>query len=198
MSVDVRMSADKVRTKQPELHDAMVNGLRWTVIKREAVKRWPMIPKLVQATRQVAGQICNGETHFELLANIQSLAKDMADGIDWGAVQDAASITESRYKHDIPYLCTLVQLYGGGVAGRHIHKLSNFATAALPDDRTVSSHVWESLARLKIEQKALSPFVIWSIVKAEALCHMKFGKKAAWSTPIIKGLQHLEEPRSPR
>ena len=57
MSVDGRMSADKIRAKQPELKDALEGGLRWTVIKAEAAKRWPELPKVIQAARQIAGQI---------------------------------------------------------------------------------------------------------------------------------------------
>jgi len=118
MAVDCRMSADNIRAKQPELADALNNGLKWTIVKKEAVKRWPQLPKLIQEARQIAGQIHNGETHFELLEAIQSTSVEMADdqtgSIDWEAVTKAVSITENRYIDDIPNLCILVQKYGGG------------------------------------------------------------------------------------
>ena len=77
MSSDGQMSASKVRAKQPELQEALEKGLKWTIIKREAVKRWPIITQLVQSTRQIAGQLHNGETHFELMENIVALASEI-------------------------------------------------------------------------------------------------------------------------
>ena len=88
--------------------------------------------------------------------------------IDWEAVKSGASITECRCIEDIPYLCTIVQNYGGGHSGQFIRKLSEFVTAAVPDNRRLPSSFWAALAKLKVEADALSPFVFWSIVKAEA------------------------------
>ena len=144
MSVDGRMSADLIRAQQPELLEALDHGLRWTIIKAEAVKRWPQLPKLVQAVYQIAGQLHNGETHFELLENIQSLSIDMSvnnptGAIDWDAVKDRIHID------DLPYLCTLVQNYGGGRDGLFIRNLSEFVTAAVPDNRRIPSHVASGL-----------------------------------------------------
>ena len=70
MADDGRMSADKARGKQAELQQALDQGLKWTVVKAEAVKRWPILTKLIQEARQIAGHIHDGETHFELLESI--------------------------------------------------------------------------------------------------------------------------------
>ena len=174
MSVDGRFSANKVRAKQPEIAEAMEKGLRWTIIKAEAVKRWPIITKLVQGARQIAGQIHNGETHFELLVAIQEMANDIADpqtgAIDWTAVQKAASATEHRFIDDVPYLCTIVQLYGGGNDGQFLRNFTAFVQAAVPDNRRVPGLLWKALAHLKLDAAAMSPYVIWAILKTEASC----------------------------
>ena len=58
-----------------EIADAIDNGLKWTVIKKEAVQRWPMLTKLVQQSRQIAGQVHNSEAHYELLVPVQSIGR---------------------------------------------------------------------------------------------------------------------------
>ena len=164
------MSADCIRAKQPELQYALDHGLSWTIVKAEAVKRWPQLPKLIQEARQIAGQSHNGETHFELLEGIQSLSVAMADetgATDWENVRKAASCTDSRCIDDIPSLCILVQKHGGGSGDRFIRKLLDFVKSAVPDNRRLPSSFWSSLSKLDFEASALS-FVIWAIVKAEA------------------------------
>ena len=96
ISIDGRLSASRVAALQPELKDALDKRLKWTVIKADAVRRWPIITKLAQQARQVAGQLHNGETHFEMLRTIQRTADNLADpntgAIDWNAVQKAVSV----------------------------------------------------------------------------------------------------------
>ena len=178
MTVDGRLCLDKLRGKQPEIAKALDQGLLWTIIKAEAIKRWPILTKLVQKARQIAGQIHNGETHFELLVNIQALSKEMADpqtgAIDWAAVQKAASVSEHRYIDDIPYLCTIIQLYGGGREGQFIKAFAAFATAAVPDNRRIPGPVWKAISQLKVETSKMAPFVIWAMLKTEALCPHEF------------------------
>jgi len=41
----------------------------------------------------------------------------------------------------------------------------------VPDNRRIPSHIWAALAKLKFEAEALCPYVVWSIIKAEAKCH---------------------------
>ena len=54
---------------------------------------------------------------------------------------------------------------------------------------------WRGLSSNK---KALSPFVIWSIVKAEALCHMRFGQKTRWGSCIYtQGIAALGTNKKP-
>ena len=118
LTIDGRRSIDKVRARQPEFADVLDKGLGWTVIKKEAAARYPMLTKLVQQSRQIAGQLHNGETHYEMLPQIQETSVALADektgAIDWEAVQAASAVTQSRIIEDIPHLCTIIQMYGGG------------------------------------------------------------------------------------
>ena len=96
------------------------------------------------------------------------MADPKTGDIDWEALKVAASVTESRYNDDIGYLCTLAQKFGGGASGRFIRKLSEFVTAAVPDNRRLPSKFWAALAELRVDVSSLCPFVIWGIVKEEA------------------------------
>ena len=126
MSETKKMSSAKIKGKQPELRQAMERGLFWTVIKKQAEERWPELPKIIQEAGQVAGQVHNGETHFELLANIHALSCSevcsKTGAVDWDRVAEAAKVTESRVNADIPSLCTIVQHYGGGQHGLFIRR----------------------------------------------------------------------------
>ena len=116
----------------------------------------------------------NGETEYEMVAQIQDTSVDLADkdtgAIDWEAVQAASSVTESRCTENIPYLCNIVQMYGGGKEGRFVKKIGEFVQTAVPDNRRIPGHIWRSIANLQVDSSTMAPYVVWAILKAEAMC----------------------------
>ena len=55
------------------MEEVFEEGMYWLILKADAIKLFPEIPRLVQAARQAIGQVQKVEGIFELLEAIQSL-----------------------------------------------------------------------------------------------------------------------------
>ena len=69
---------------------AMDEGLPWTIVKSQAIKMYPTLPWLIQAGRQVVGQVQTRETQVELLMSIQQIRTSMGAAPDWSLVAKVA------------------------------------------------------------------------------------------------------------
>ena len=77
ISVDGRMSKDKVYSKHPAWKSALEEGLNWTVLHKDLPTTYPTLCNLIQRARNAVSQAHSAESIIEILLEIYLLAKEM-------------------------------------------------------------------------------------------------------------------------
>ena len=172
ISIDGRLSPDKLRT-QKEFDEPLAKGLKWLMVKADAERMYPALPKLIQMARQAVGQVQNEESHFELMEHIQELAAGYCNRNevpDWAAIEQQTSMSEPKWVSDIPALCAFVQAYGGGTSGQYLTDMIEFVRLCVPENRIVAGEFFEAWTKLKLSGDELCPTFVAASVKAHAKC----------------------------
>ena len=177
ISVDGRMSKSKIIGLRPGMEDVLDNGIKWLVVKKEAIELFPELPNCIQAARQAIGQVQHGEGVFELLESIQSLVSSSpANQKDWAAIQKRVAMSESGFAAEIPTFCDYVRLYGGGHRGQFVKRLLRFVRICVPDNQYIGASTFQAITGLKLKSGDFCPNVMTAILQAQAKCPHKYVK----------------------
>ena len=78
LSVNGRISNEKVCTGDKNMPRALDKGLEWDILDADVEEIYgDRLPALVQKARQVVGQVQNNESLFEIALQVQDLAAEM-------------------------------------------------------------------------------------------------------------------------
>lgn len=70
LTLDGKMSHQRIATKDPVFGDVCKSGLRWKVIAHEAMMEFPNLALLIQAAMNSSGQLARGEHELQKLQRI--------------------------------------------------------------------------------------------------------------------------------
>ena len=170
ISIDGRMSKQKVMQKHPAWGEAFVDGLIWTSLNKDLPKLYPTLCNLIQRARNAVSQTHSSETIIELILEIVSLATDMEKKTgappDWNAVEQIVLQSEPPNADSIAILCNWVVKYGAHSADA----LKDFVYTCVPADREINVDVLVAVSKWPADADNTFPEVALALVMAEYNC----------------------------
>lgn len=173
LAVNGVISAEKITKGQPQLKEALDNGIKWLALDSEVEELYPELPNLIQRARQAVGQVQSEESVLQLCMNIQNLAAEMESNNDKANFDTIAIIVKQscpKHPEDVAKLCSFVQLYGGGTRGQYLADLTQFASMCVPSNRTLSADMMQKIVNLKLESSELCPEFVIATLKCNLDC----------------------------
>ncbi|CAK0857291.1 unnamed protein product [Prorocentrum cordatum] len=151
LTKDGYMDLDVVcnRDKRGLLRDAIVNGVKFTVVKWVVHAALPMVAKIVGDALNTVQQTSEGETWFQNLLSIIDVASSMGAQPDWKAVAKKVLKSQPPRAMDIPDMVDYIIKWGGMPSGGLIKELAPLLNHYVPSDRVVSGLFFKQLAELK-------------------------------------------------
>ncbi|CAK0870316.1 unnamed protein product [Prorocentrum cordatum] len=151
LTKDGYMDLDVVcnRDKRGLLRDAIVNGVKFTVVKWVVHAALPMVAKIVGDALNTAQQTSEGETWFQNLLSIIDVALSVGAQPDWKAVAKKVLKSQPPRAMDIPDMVDYIIKWGGMPSGGLIKELAPLLNHYVPSDRVVSGLFFKLLAELK-------------------------------------------------
>ena len=162
-----------VLMRRPAMEEVVEKGLRWFVLSKHAVKRWPTLIDLVQ--RAMNTQACESQSEFEVMMSMMQKAGRSAKP-DWKSIENEAKYSNPPCKAWIPELSTFVQNYGG--AGVLLEDLNLFSRslggikdqAAAGSKKMMGSKFWTKLNGVNFGAGVRRPWLLNAVVKANLAC----------------------------
>ena len=155
-SKSTRISKQRVTANNPDLADAVENGLTWTMIKWTIEMKYPELPTLIQRGLNVEHHIGEGESWDEQLLFTAKKAQELTIGHgsnkqpDWDRVQKAVAASEPPRLIDVPCHIKFLKKWGGGKGQRFTMDTVEYLENKMVEDRIVSGTFLEKLANTKL------------------------------------------------
>ncbi|CAK9040280.1 Putative mitochondrial protein, partial [Durusdinium trenchii] len=139
-----------VRAKDPCLAEAVCSGMRWLVISRDAVDRWPSLPQVIQSAANSANHLSTGESELQLARKILAKWKDQSgDGkrmITWSDISKSVLQSKPSQSMTCPAIFAFVLSFGGGRASDWLFGTESFVRSHGHPDKNLGFDVWDSLS----------------------------------------------------
>ncbi|CAK0910872.1 unnamed protein product [Prorocentrum cordatum] len=145
------------------LRDAIVNGVKFTVVKWVVHAALPMVAKIVGDALNTAGS-GSCETWFQDLLSIIDVASPMGAQPDWKAVAKKALKSQPPRAMDIPDMVYYIIKWGGMPSGGLIKELAPLLNHCAPPDRVVSGLFFKQLAELKFPIDCMPAHVVNAVL----------------------------------
>ena len=140
-----RVSLTKVRAKDPCLAEAVCSGMRWLVISRDAVDRWPSLPQVIQSAANSANHLSTGESELQLARKILAKWKDQSgDGkrmITWSDISKSVLQSKPSQSMTCPAIFAFVLSFGGGRASDWLFGTESFVRSHGHPDKNLGFDV---------------------------------------------------------
>ena len=109
LGADGRISVEGITQNDPNLRDALFNGLLRTVLDESVERLYPQLANLIQRPRQAGGQVQNEEPIFQIANEIQELAASMEKGgkkASFNQIEQIVLQSEPKHPDDVPKICS--------------------------------------------------------------------------------------------
>ena len=163
----------KLFQEDPTLTSLATDGLQWHVIKRDFVKKYPLIPRLFSRALNAEHNIAIGETWDQQLSSICSSAILLSDGseVPWTQVKKQIAASQAPCLHDIPVHIQFIRKYGGGLSLSLMHDTLAFLNLKMPSGRKVSGRWIGTLTAVPLTTDSAVPRLVHAVFKCQACCH---------------------------
>ena len=169
LTIDGRISKDKITKGNPQLPSALAEGLSWTVIEPEAEDMYPALAGFIQKARQKVGLVQNDETHLQKMLAIHEMhAQDMPfHTIKELMREENPNVDE----HTIHVLIEHVKKFSGGKNScQFLHDLRQFDSLCVPANRELNIETLEAYQTVKLESHELSPYMVNASIMCDLDC----------------------------
>ena len=177
LAIDGRLSAAAIGGKDALFNEALANGLRWTVVRREVPLLYPTLCELIQHAKNATSTVARKESEVQLLLRIQEMMEaEMGPGVDKRPVDWETLYSKVMHRvissdvGDVKALVNFVKRWGGGSGGKFISDLRLFHQVHISADRIIPSTTFDALYRLKTTVAESVPFFVMATVKAQGTC----------------------------
>ena len=169
MSIDGKISKDKIATKHPAWKNAMDEGLKWTVLHKDLPKTYPSLCNLIQRARNAVSSTHSAESIIELILEIHGLASEIenrGEAPDWDHIEHIVLQSEPPNPEHIQILRKWVYKYGS----HSCNFLKDFVYTCVPADRDLNVDVLEAVRAWPVIEGNTFPEVALAIIIAEYNC----------------------------
>ena len=114
MTMDGKFNLDKIKAADPNLADAVIEGLDWLVICSEVEEAFPELPEILQEALNIMNQLARPESELQIMCKMHSMARSLQtlnECIDWAAIVAKCSRSKPRCSEDLQdERCALAQI----------------------------------------------------------------------------------------
>ena len=152
LTVDGKLSMQKLEAVDPVWASAIQKGISWLVISHEVTAEFPEYPALAQAAGNAAGQIASAENELQLARKVSQACQTAmrSTGTDKIAYSDVApGILRSRppTAAALPGIFSFVLKCGGGMSeSSYLARSERFILGHGFPNRALGLEVWQTLS----------------------------------------------------
>ena len=147
-----RLSLSKLKKRDPDFHDAVINGATFKIVSRVVAEEFPDFCRLAQSAANASGHVAREETELQvcrkIVACVEELRRQKGDG---------ASITLQDIKHQVlrskprcastvPALFMFTLRFGGGSSAHLLQQTEAFVRAHGFANRALGIDLYEGLS----------------------------------------------------
>ena len=118
LSVDGRMSKDKIAQADEAFGDAINNGLHWLVLSWRVEAEWPEFIEMCMQEGNASAQMQRDEHELQVLLRIHKLAKEYQEqgrDIDWDYIMKLVVRSKPPCRDYVAQLCKYIEHVAGGL-----------------------------------------------------------------------------------
>jgi hypothetical protein len=191
-----RMSITKLQARDPEYGKAVTRGLFWKVLNWTVRARYPKAMSILQAARNVSGQIQRKENEMQGLLRLHGMASSaQAAGRepDWKTIKRAVLRSRPPFAERLDDMISFLATRSGGVDGTYLHFLAAFHRQFVnPSVRaSVAAGLYGALAEFPHHYVAIA------LLETAFTCPMEAVKQGlcSWvSAAEVAGLSRSSDP----
>lgn len=126
------LSVSKIGLRDPLFAQAVKEGLSWTIISTEAIRIFPSLPGLIQASGNAAGQVAQGEHEVQTMRKVLNAWYTekglLPEGhlVDFTRVRARVMASANAHAETIPWMYSFLLKYGGGKDSEYLKETEGF------------------------------------------------------------------------
>ncbi|CAE7205345.1 unnamed protein product [Symbiodinium sp. CCMP2592] len=152
LTVDNRLSLEKLKTVDAGWHRAIQEGMQWLIISHAVPAAFPQYTSLAQAAGNSAMQIASAEGEMQLARKVNTAIASFLKRTSKTTVEYAdisAEILRSKPPHaaSLPHIFSFVLKCGGGSGeGSYLSRTERFVRGHGVSNRSLGAEVWQALS----------------------------------------------------
>ena len=147
ITVDGKLSLQKIQERDPGLHDAIVNGLPWRMITKAVAQNFPELLPLIQQCGNAS--LVKGEGELQILIRLHNVfIQEKKDGLmpDYQRIKKRALASRPACAKSAPHLYQFMLKFAGGQDGSFLAETEQFCRAHGSSTKSLGPALWEILA----------------------------------------------------
>ena len=167
MATNGRFDMQKIENKNPNIKKALHEGIPMLVVKREIVKKYPLLPEMIQRAKNKVGQAQRSPDMWETLSFMakMKIRQEKAKGgnVDFGPIKRATLTTKPNRPEDLDDYSKFLTVYGSEM---QINRLVQYARKHIRPGVQVPGPLFRALANIKLPPHELVPHFAIACVMA--------------------------------
>jgi len=170
LSLNGKLSPAKFVESNPQAKEVLEHGLRWTVIRSKAEKKYPGLAEVLERGFNQKSGVHKPESQWQLLNRMMGkLEAGLKVGsCDWGRITEDAQLYSTK-PQEVPVLCDFLQKWSGSKKEMFIDPLLGFVKAFVPAGVELPSDFWQTICGLKIQPDDICTNFIYALIKHQAV-----------------------------
>ena len=167
LTIDGRLSPEKIQSKHPLIKQLYEEGLEWEVWKYDAEVLYPDLPDICQRAingKYAAQQSENWQHAYQrAVVVLHSPTALKAQDAGLYTIRDILK-TRPRCSDEVPFIVDIAKKWGGKSVRVFVEPLMRFVRLYMPAGRTIPGSTWKALANLKLLPDDMCPNFVHSIL----------------------------------
>jgi hypothetical protein len=146
------LSVSKISLRDRLFAEAVKEGLVWTIISTEAVRLFPTLPALIQASGNAAGQVAQGEHEIQTMRKVLNAwyaeKALLPEGhlVDFAKVRSRTLASANAHGDAIPWMYAFLLKYCGGSNAEFLKHTENYVRQHCSMNVKLGSGVYQALS----------------------------------------------------
>ena len=146
------LSLAKLKAVDSKFGEAVEGGLRWRIISRQVLQRFPDLPKMMQAAGNCLGAVHRSESELQLCRKIVQACQDISKArggdslIGYDDIKNRVLRSKPRNAATVPFLFQFIRKFGGGESGQFLVQTERYVKACGDASRSLGPDFFDALS----------------------------------------------------
>jgi hypothetical protein len=152
LTVDGKLSTQKIGLQDESMASACIHGLQWTVIPDRVFKQHPKLAALIQAGMNAASQVARQESEVQVLRKLHTYWKQEAstcgpdDKVDYNNVRRLVVRSKPPCVAALPQMYQFILKASGGLDSQFLNETETFLKTNVNSTKALGADMYASLA----------------------------------------------------